>query len=165
MAFEMKKLENLALLIASHPKVQKLGQTKLYKLIFYCDVTHLREYGESITRSEYIKYQFGPVPSRAEKALKHLKKENALDVTRKVLDKTGDIEMIEIKAHRKPDRSLFTKEEMATVNLVAEKLGKVSAVQLSDLSHKEPAWIEADMHEKLDPELMFYGQEEDSDGL
>lgn len=165
MAFEMKKLENLALLIAGHPKVQNLGQTKLYKLIFFCDVTHLREHGESITGSEYIKYQYGPVPSRAEKALKHLKKENALEVTRKILDTTGDFEIMEIKANRIPDKSLFTKEEIATVNLIAEKLGKASASQLSDLSHKEPAWIEADMHKKLDPQLMFYGREEDSDGL
>jgi len=33
------------------------------------------------------------------------------------------------------------------------------------MSHEEPAWARADEPDKLDPELMFYGNAEDPEGL
>lgn len=161
----MKKLENLALYLANHPKVGQLGHTKLYKLIFFCDVTHLRQYGETITGSQYIKFQYGPVPSRAEKALKALRKAGAISVTREVLDEVRDIELMRVKACREADKKVFSKEELTTIETVAQNFGNRSAGELSDLSHREPAWVEAELHAKLDPELMFYGREEDPEGL
>jgi uncharacterized phage-associated protein len=71
----------------------------------------------------------------------------------------------EVKSTRKPDLSVFDKQELALIEAVCVELGRKSATILSDLSHLEPAWHYAGMMDKLSPELIAYGQAEDPDGL
>lgn len=163
MSLNLKKLEAVILFLASHPKVKTLGKTKLYKLIYFADVSHLRDYGSTITGSEYIKYQYGPVPSRGEKILKTLKRQNQISMQRRVL--SGDREVEEIAAIDNPFLKCLSQTEIKTLNTIAAELGFKTAGILSDLSHQEPAWCYAKDKDKLDPDLMMYGHEENSDGL
>ena len=163
MVTNLKKLEAVVLLLAKHPKVKNLGKTKLYKLAYFADVTHLREFGATITGSEYIKYPYGPVPSRAEKVLRTLKSLNQIDMQRRVMSGEREIEEIVSKSNTVPAN--LSESELTTLDQVASRLGGKTAKYLSDLSHKEPAWCYADMKDKLDFELMAYGYEEDPHGL
>ena len=156
------KLDNLILELSSSQSVTNLGTTKLYKLIYFCDVKNLREHGESITDSDFIKYEHGPVPSRAEKRLKVLRKEGKISVE---LKKKGSHTLHEITAIESPDLSVFSKEEQETINLVCSELGKKTASSLSDLSHEEPSWALAEMGKSLSSDLMLYGASEDTEGL
>ena len=47
-------------------------------MLYYADAACLREIGHSMSGSEYIKYEHGPVPSRGEKSIKTLRAENLL---------------------------------------------------------------------------------------
>ena len=49
-----------------------LGLTKLWKLIYFVNSKATREFGESVTGSDFIKYEQGPVPNRGEKHLRQL---------------------------------------------------------------------------------------------
>ena len=80
MSLSTRKLDDLILYLGSSPHVENLGITKLWKLIYFIDVAFLRETGKSLTDSEYIKYDHGPVPSRGDKRLKHLGKEGRVRV-------------------------------------------------------------------------------------
>ena len=97
MSVDNKKMANLILYLAGHPNVSGLGLTKLYKLVFFSDVTHLRSHGSSITGSEYIKYPFGPVPSRGEKVLKQLAKNQKVEVRSTSLNETRDIRRVDVR--------------------------------------------------------------------
>ncbi|MBI4404991.1 MAG: SocA family protein [Deltaproteobacteria bacterium] len=165
MSVDTKKLANLILYLAGHSKISDLGLTKLYKLVFFSDVTHLRSHGSSITGSEYIKYPFGPVPSRGEKVLKKLAKDEAVEVKSTSLNEARDLRRFNVRQLKKPDMTCFSSEELATIDSVVVRLGQMSAKDLSELSHAEPAWTYAEMMQKLDPELMMYGTEEDPKGL
>lgn len=162
MNLDREKLKAAIVYISSHPSVESLGLTKMYKLIYFSDVAHLREYGSSITGSEYIKFQHGPVPSRGEKCIRQLKRDGLLES-----DKVpyAGYEMIALKALSEPDVSVFEEDELKTLASVCERLGGRTAVELSALSHDEPAWVAAPMLEKLSAELMMYGAAEDPDGL
>ncbi|MEQ8768664.1 MAG: Panacea domain-containing protein [Planctomycetota bacterium] len=162
MSFHREKLKGAILFIASHSSVRELGLTKLYKLLYFADVAHLREHGETITGSEYIKYEHGPVPSRGEKCLRQLKRDRALE-TEKI--QFGGYEMIEIRPLRSAEESHLNPDEIETLQSICRALGGETAKALSDLSHREPAWLVAERLEKLSPELMLYGAEEDPDGL
>ena len=162
MALDQNKLKNMILYFANSPCVSSLGTTKLYKLLYFADATCLREYGHSMSGSEYIKYEHGPVPSRGEKAIKILRKENAILVNPEV---HYGMQLDAIRATVEPDFSLFDKSELDVLTRIAQTKGAASARLLSEESHLEPAWFYAGILNKLSPDLMFYGASEDPDGL
>ncbi|MEE9393924.1 MAG: Panacea domain-containing protein [Planctomycetota bacterium] len=162
MTFEIQKLKDVIEVIASHLSVDNLGPTKLYKLTYFADVQHLRATGSSITGSEYIKYQHGPVPSRAERALKQLLNEHVL---RTESTTVGDFQLTKIIPIILRPPTLLSPAELNTLESVCLEFGKLSAGELSELSHREPAWIGAESKQKLSTELMHYGAKEDPDGL
>ena len=157
-----KKLEELIVHLGSHPGVENLGLTKLWKLIYFIDARAVRELGEAVTASEFIKYEHGPVPSRGERHLKHLVKCGEVTTTPRVV---GGKTLNEVKATRKPNLTVFPKEELKLIEAVCKELGRKTAKVLSDISHQEPAWHYAEMMHKLSPELIAYGQSEDPDEL
>jgi hypothetical protein len=122
----------------------------------------LRDLGASITGSEFIKYQHGPVPSRGEKHLRHLVRGGDVKTSPR---KVGGLVLNEVQSSRKADLAFFSKDEKEVIDAVCGQLGHKSAVVLSDISHKEPAWHYAGIREKLSPELIAYGCEEDAEGL
>jgi uncharacterized phage-associated protein len=157
-----EQLRNLMLAIASHSSVKNLGLTKLWKLIYFIDVSALRDRGSTITGSEFVKYPFGPVPSRGEKVLKTLRREKLLETEQRA---SGAFNQTFVTARHKPDTRAFSDDERAIIDRVCRRLGGKTATELSSLSHAEPAWALATDLEKLDPELMSYGSSEDPEGL
>ena len=157
-----RKLEELIVYLSAHSGVTNLGLTKLWKLIYFVEARALRDLGEGITGSEFIKYQHGPVPSRGEKHLRLLVKKGEVHTTPR---QVGGVRLNEVKAARKPDPRAFSKEERHLINRVCKELGQQTATVLSNLSHQEPAWHYAEMMQKLSPELILYGAREDPDEL
>lgn len=162
MAADLSKLKNLILHIGANPHVRNLGETKLWKLIYFIDAAALRETGRSITRSEFIRYEHGPVPSRGEKALKLLNRDGEV-VMRQETFPSHRINRV-IVAHL-PEAGIFSEQELELIGRICRTHGDKTAAHLSEISHGEPAWHYAGHLEKLSPELMLYGREEDPEGL
>jgi uncharacterized phage-associated protein len=161
-AMHSRKLEELIVYLGKQPGVTNLGLTKLWKLIYFVDSQSLRELGESLTGSEFIKYEHGPVPSRGDKHLRRMTRSGEVTTTARDI---GGKTLNEVKTTRDPDLSVFSKVELAIMDRVCARYGRKSAKELSDLSHLEPSWHYAAMRDRLSPELMLYGAEEDADGL
>jgi uncharacterized phage-associated protein len=157
-----RKLSEIIVHLGQHPNVSDLGLTKLWKLIFFIDAKALRDFGESVTGSEFIKYEHGPVPSRGDRFLKKLVKVGEVTAVQRSV---GGKILNEIKAARSADLTAFSFEERQLIDSVCVELGRKSAAVLSDLSHKEPSWHYAGRMDKLSPQLIAYGHKEDSDGL
>ena len=157
-----QKLQELIVHLGRSPKVSNLGPTKLWKLIYFIDARAVRDLGESITGSEFIKYEHGPVPSRGEKFLKQLVREGSVSTAAR---EVGGMTLNEVKSNRAPHLGIFSPEELSLINEVCAELGGKSAAVLSNLSHSEPAWHYAEFRQKLSRELIAYGHEEDPTGL
>ncbi len=157
-----QKLEELMVYVSRHPKVSDLGLTKLWKLLFYIDREALRSIGRTVTGSEYIKYEHGPVPSRGERHLKKLCREQAVVCRQR--DHAG-YRLNEVSGLRAPHTGAFSDDELEIADAVCKEFGRKSAKQLSEISHEDPAWHYAEPLRKLSPSLMAYGSQEDPDGL
>ncbi len=157
-----KKLEELLVFIARHPDVQDLGMTKLWKLVYFIDTQALRDLGESVTGSEFIKYEHGPVPSRGDKHIRKLSKDGSVTCEQR---QVGNFRLNSIQSLRPADMAVFSPEEARIMDEVCRSHGRKKAATLSDLSHKEPAWHHAAKLQKLSPALMAYGVSEDKEGL
>lgn len=162
MSFNREKLKEAILYISRHPSVRDLGLTKLYKLVFFSDAYHLRAHGQSITGSDYIKYEHGPVPSRAEKCIKALRRDSLIET--ETVPFAG-YQMIAVRPIGDLPLSQLSEDEIATLDCVCRKLGSETAKALSERSHLEPAWIATKMLDKIEPQLIMYGVTEDPDGL
>lgn len=157
-----RKLSELIVYLGEHPKVDNLGLTKLWKLIFFIDAKSSRDLGAPLTGSEFIKYQHGPVPSRGEKHLRQLLRAGDVKTAARSI---GGKTLNEVTSVRSADLAAFSGEEKALIDAVCAELGRKSAVALSELSHREPSWHYAELMGKLSPELITYGTKEDADGL
>jgi uncharacterized phage-associated protein len=162
MALDSSKLANLILYISGHPSVKTLGITKLWKLIYFVDATALRDLGESVTGSEFIKYEHGPVPSRGEKILKQLRKSSKVITENRTHH--GHV-LTNVASSIKADLSVFSKDELEIMSTICNRYGAQTAQKLSELSHQEPSWKLAKYLQKLDERFIFYGPREDSIGL
>lgn len=162
MTINSEKFNNLVLHISNSPYVQFLGTTKLWKLIYFIDTTALRELGSTITNSEYIKYEHGPVPSRGEKLLKQMQQRNKISVEQECY---GSYRINKIISQVAPESNIFSEYEINLIDRTCRDYGSKTASYLSEVSHSEPAWHYAKMLEKLSPELMLYGAAEDTEGL
>jgi len=162
MAADLAKLKNLILHIGANPHVQDLGTTKLWKLIYFIDVAALREMGRSITGSDFIKYDHGPVPSRGEKSLKQLSRNGEVNILQEELP---SYRISRVVAATLPAKDVFSADELKLIGRMCRTHGDKTAAYLSALSHREPAWHYAERLDKLSPELMLYGAAEDPEDL
>ncbi|HNN97716.1 type II toxin-antitoxin system antitoxin SocA domain-containing protein [Haliangium sp. UPWRP_2] len=126
----------VALLDAAPNK--RLKTTNLNKALFYLDLIALRDYGETITRSNYCAFENGPVVAFYKEALidelaaRNLAKQDEDGMSKPIVLQQG------IKSFRYIDDD--QRESAATI---ARHIGALDARTASDLSHKNPGWREA----------------------
>ncbi len=133
-----EKLAELLLCLADRLADQPAaGSTKLNKLMFFSEFAHVREHGRPITGAEYQRLAHGPAPRRLVPIRDRLLEAGDAELRDEVF--VGRVQE-RLVPRRTPDLSRFTETELATINEVVDQLGKRTETELSDLSHREPAW-------------------------
>ena len=114
--------------------------------MFYADKTHLQRYGRPITGDVYIAMTYGPVPSGVYNLLKH---EPFLppDILEK-LDESLGIVRPRVRAKRLVREDQFSGSDLRILEEAFQRYSHVPFGDLSDLSHRERAYIEAAMAEE-----------------
>jgi hypothetical protein len=136
--YDEAKFRELVLYIADRLRGDRAGgATKLNKVLFFAEFTHLRRHHAVISGCEFQKLPHGPAPRQL------------LPVRRRLLA-AGEAELVEedflgrpqqrLVPRRAADLSAFTEEELASVDDVLDQLGGMTGTQVSDLSHEEPGW-------------------------
>jgi putative zinc finger/helix-turn-helix YgiT family protein len=138
--FNYEKMVNMILFFAS--RINRLFKTKLMKLLFYSDFIHFHDYTLSITGFKYLKNHYGPTPIKHELLLGELSDKY---ITYKVdyIESPEEciIEEYEtIKPLEKPNLSIFSKEEMNSINKVLKAFKFLTSEKISEYSHQEKAW-------------------------
>ena len=126
------RLKNLLLYVLT--KMGETFQTKLNKVLFYIDFLSYREHGIAISGLSYNAIEFGPVPMRWDRVY------SAFDEVVPLHKMVEKQECTVLTAEAPADISMFSAEELAVIDTVCEKLKKMSATKVSELSHQEPAW-------------------------
>lgn len=121
--------------------------TKMNKLLFYSDFLHFRRTGFAISGISYQAITRGPVPQRFD-GLYH-------DVS-DIIDfeeifYNQDISGDRITTKHSFDASLFTEEELKSMEGVAERFKNTPTKTIVDISHDEDAWIDNHEHRNLIP--------------
>jgi putative zinc finger/helix-turn-helix YgiT family protein len=132
----LRKLGEMMVHFAERPA---MWRTRLNKLLFYADFLHFKRFGVSISDARYVNMQYGPVPADFYALQAALVDDTSLDER---LGGVGDCSATVFVANRPADCSLFSADELRTLDDVVRKFDGWSASQIAEFSHREPAWTE-----------------------
>ncbi|HAB15292.1 MAG TPA: hypothetical protein DCE44_02465 [Verrucomicrobiales bacterium] len=149
-----QKLEQVVLFFLEKINNVHLGRTKLMKLLYYVDFDHYERHGRSITCAKYRKLPHGPVPEKADAVIKEMVSSG---IVKSVNVPRGDFKQNRlITSSGEFDASLFSGDELQTLEAVANKWEHFTAKQIEDASHKEAPWASTDDGKAIDYELAEY---------
>ena len=137
-AYDEGKFAELLLHVASRLQDDRAGgATKLNKVLFFVEFTHLRRHHRVVSGCQFQKLPHGPAPHQL------------LPVRHRLID-SGAAELVEedflgrpqhrLVPKRPADLTRFTAEELQTIEDVLAQLAGMTGTQVSELSHQEPGW-------------------------
>ena len=151
---QVNKFKNVLLYIlercAGKPNV---GETVLYKLLYFSDFNYYELYEEHLTGAKYRKLPYGPVPQK-------------LDIIMGQMMESGQIQRIKTEYYgktqtrfiplAKADLTELKASEKEVLDKVIEQLSDWSASAISSYSHKDMPWLASKEGEEINYELAFY---------
>ncbi len=151
---QVDKMKNILLYIlercAGKPNV---GETVLYKLLYFSDFNYYELYETHLTGAKYRKLPYGPVPQN-------------LDIVINQMIDNGQIQRIKTDYFNKtqtrylPLAKANLTELMASekeiIDKVIDQLSDLSAAAISAYSHKDLPWVASKEGEDINYELAFY---------
>jgi transcriptional regulator with XRE-family HTH domain len=159
-ARNVEKFKNALLYITQKiGALPNVGQTVLYKILYFCDFDYYEKYEEQLIGATYIKNHFGPTPREFSAIVKEMIREEKIEeITTKFFDKDQKKYIPVIS----PDLSVFSGRELQHIDEEIARLGHKSAKELSDFSHKDVPWISSVIGKEIPYEAVFYRTKETS---
>lgn len=136
-----------------------VGQTVLYKLLYFIDFDYYETYEEQLMGLIYVKNKYGPTPIGFADVVKEMEKDNQIN---EVKTSYFNKDMLKYLPCVEPDLSMLTGKELNFIDRELEKHSDKNANEISELSHKDIPWISAKMQEPIDYEAVFYRNEDTS---
>lgn len=138
-----------------------IGQTVLYKLLYFIDFDYYEKFEEQLIGAKYIKNYYGPTPVMFAKIMDSMEKENKVEKVRSKFYKHEQTKYL-VNPSKPLVLSSLTAQELAHIDWEIDRLGDLTATQISALSHLDTPWVAAKDRESLEYEHVFYRPEETS---
>lgn len=138
-----------------------IGQTAIYKLLYFIDFDYYEKYETQLIGARYMKNTHGPTPVAFKKIVIELEHEGMLEEIKSKFYTYEQTKYL-INPEVSPDLSVLSAQELAHIDWEIDRLSGMTARQLSELSHKDTPWLVANEKQQLDYEHVFYRPEETS---
>jgi transcriptional regulator with XRE-family HTH domain len=136
--------------VGSKPNI---GETVVYKLLYFIDFNFYEKYEEQLIGATYIKNHHGPTPIEFKKILeKAIENE---EITR-VKSQYFHYPQTKYLPLRKPDLTKLKAHEIEVIDEVLCKLSEMNAVQISEYSHNDVPWLTTEDGHVIEYETVFY---------
>ena len=135
--------------VGSKPNI---GQTVLYKLLYFIDFNYYEKYEEQLIGATYIKNHHGPTPKEFIKIVKEMEGKDLV----KIQDKYFKYPQTKYMPLKDPDLSKLNARELSVIDDVLSKLADMNAAQISEYSHNDVPWLTSEKGEVIDYESVFY---------
>jgi transcriptional regulator with XRE-family HTH domain len=134
--------------VGSKPNV---GQTVIYKLLYFMDFNYYEKYEEQLIGATYKKNQYGPTPLEFKEVIRSLG-----DDLEKVDSNFFTYPQTKYLPKRTANLACLNANELEEINYVLEKLSDMNATQISKYSHDDIPWKAAPNGGIIDYEGVFY---------
>ncbi len=131
-----------------------MGETVLYKLLYFIDFDYYEKYEEQLIGATYKKNHHGPTPVEFKKLIDDMGKKEEIVV---IKNKYFNYDQKKYLAVRQPDLSkLISAQELQHIDEVLARLSDKNATELSNYSHQDIPWIVTEDSKIIDYETVFY---------
>ena len=136
--------------IGARPHV---GESVLYKILYFIDFDYYEKYEEQLMGATYIRNHYGPTPVEFAKIVNEMEKNNEIE---KVETKYFKYPQTKYLPRREPELNLLNARETALIDDVIAKAGHMTAKEISEYSHRDVPWITAKEGQPIDYEAVLY---------
>lgn len=136
--------------VGSKPNV---GETVIYKLLYFIDFDYYEKYEEQFIGATYIKNNYGPTPKEFVKIVNEMERKKELS---KVESKYFQYPQIKYLPLREPDLSVLSARELRMIDRVLESHSDKTATEISKYSHNDVPWLTTEDGEVINYESVFY---------
>jgi transcriptional regulator with XRE-family HTH domain len=151
---QVRKFKNVLLYIlercAGKPNV---GETVLYKLLYFADFNYYELYEEHLTGARYRRLPYGPVPQQLDTFLAQMIEKGQLQKVKSQYHGYAQTRYLPLE---KADLTELRASEKETIDRVIEQMSDWSAAAISNYSHKDMPWLASKEGEEINYELVFY---------
>lgn len=155
-----EKFRNVLLYITQKiGALPNVGQTVLYKILYFCDFDYYEKFEEQLIGARYIRNHYGPTPVAFAKIVKDMVAEGQIEEVRTKFfnkEQTKYIPVVE------PDLTVLSGQELNHIDEEIERLGNMTAKELTELSHKDVPWIVTSEGKDIPYETAFYRTQDTS---
>lgn len=157
---DLEKFKQVFLYIISKVGARpNVGETVLYKLLYFIDFDYYEKYERNIMGVTYIKNHFGPTPVEFKTVVDEMEKNGELE---RVTTKHFQFEQKKYLPLIVPDINILSAQEIKHIDEVLARLGSKSAKELSEYSHTDTPWMIHGDGEKIQYESVFYRDDDHS---
>ena len=135
--------------IGSKPNI---GESVLYKLLYFIDFNFYEKYEEQLIGATYIKNHYGPTPKEFIKIVQEMEGKDLI----KVKDSYFKHPQTKYLPIRESDLTILKAHELKMIDSVLEKLSDMNATEISRYSHEDVPWLTTEGGEIIDYESVFY---------
>lgn len=139
--------------VGSKPNV---GETVIYKLLYFIDFDYYEKFEENLVGATYIKNHHGPTPVEFKKIVDEMKNQGQLEAVKSRYFTYMQKKYLPLK---RANLSLLSAREIAHIDDVLARLSDKSAKDLSEYSHEDIPWKTAEQGKPLSYESVFYRDE------
>jgi len=171
--FDSGKFKQLFLYIlqkcGNRPNV---GETVLYKLLYFCDFDYFESFEKPLTGMKYKKLQYGPIPDQTlfNNIINEMRHSGVVEkVSRPYLNDTIQTRYLNFL---EADLSVFGSDidkVIKVVDSVIDRLSGMTARQIEEYSHRDYPWQVHEYGEEIDYSTVFFRSGEfanrDYDGM
>lgn len=136
--------------VGSKPNI---GETVIYKLLYFIDFDFYERYEEQLIGATYIKNQYGPTPIEFAKVIEQMIKKGEIE---KVKSDYFNYPQTKYLPRKKSDLTKFKANEIEVIDDVLNRLSDMNANQISDYSHRDVPWLTTNDGEVIEYESVFY---------
>ncbi|MFH1361680.1 MAG: type II toxin-antitoxin system antitoxin SocA domain-containing protein [bacterium] len=130
-----------------------IGQTVLYKLLYFIDFNYYETYEEQLIGATYIKNKYGPTPVEFAKIIDQMEDNGEI---KKINDRYYGYPQKRYLPLIKADLTQLKASEKEIIDQVINQLSDKTANEISKYSHEDVPWKATKDKDKIDYELVFY---------
>ncbi|TSC74768.1 MAG: Uncharacterized protein G01um101430_762 [Parcubacteria group bacterium Gr01-1014_30] len=136
-----------------------IGETAIYKILYFIDFDFYEKFEDQLTGARYIKNHYGPTPVEFQKIIESMEEKGEIE---RVKSSYFQYDQKKYLPHREPDLRNLSAQEIKHIDEVLARLSDKNANELSDYSHSDVPWKVHKSGEIISYESVFYRDSEHS---